>query len=395
MFNKKTIKDIDVRGRVVLLRADYNVPIENGQIIDDYRIVKSTPTIQYLRERGCRVIVCSHLGRPDGQVDPALSLAPVAERLGYHLGIDVHFVPAAIGDQVRMATRAMQPRDVVLLENLRFYPEEEKNDRNFAAALAEPAEYFVQDAFGLVHRAHASMAAITEQLPSVAGLLVEEEVTVLQRAVMNPARPLVTIMGGAKIGDKIDLIDRFLRTANTIVIGGAMANTFLKATGHEVGKSLYDKHELKEAKHIIRDADRAKVELILPTIDVAVASEVSEQAERREVAVESVEKTDTILDFGEGSLGLAQHAIEHAGTVIWNGPLGMVELERFAHSSAALAQFITEKKLNCIVGGGDTAGFVHQLGLADQFTHVSTGGGASLELMAGKELPGITPLLDK
>lgn len=395
IFNKKTIRDIEIDNRIVLLRVDYNVPLKDGQVTDDYRIRQSVATVQQLRQRNCRIIIISHLGRPDGKAEPTLSLEPVAQRLGELLGIEVSFVPATIGDQVAVAAKALQPGGVLLLENLRFHAEEENNDREFARQLADPAEYFVQDGFGVVHRAHASTSAVTEFLPSVAGPLLENEVRQLSVAIENPVRPLIAIMGGAKISDKIELINRFLTQANTIIIGGAMANTFLAASGHEIGKSVYAKDEVKEAEEIIKLADRAHVELILPLTDVAIAEEVSESAQRREVATDQVGPTDMILDFGEQSTQAVLNKIERAGTVIWNGPLGVIELEQFAASSKRLAEFIVQKQVNCVVGGGDTAGFVHQLGLTEKFTHVSTGGGASLELLSGKELPGIAALLDK
>jgi len=395
MFNKKTIRDVELGGRTVLLRADYNVPVKDGQITDDYRLKKSLPTIEYLRQRGCKIIICSHLGRPAGQFDAQFSLEPVAKRLGELLGIEVKFVPECIGDQVAMAAKALQPAEVLLLENLRFHAEEETNDREFARQLADPAEYFVQDGFGVVHRAHASTSAVAEFLPSVAGLLLENEAQQLSIAVDNPLRPLITVMGGAKISDKIELINRFLTQANTIIVGGAMANNFLAAAGHNIGKSLYDKDDLNQAKTIMEQARRAGVELVLPSPDVAVAKQIGSAAERRDIPLEQVADDDIILDFGTGSIDHVLNLIEHAGTVIWNGPLGMTELSQFAIGSERLAKFIAEKHINCVVGGGDTAGFIEGLGLVDKFTHVSTGGGASLELLSGRQLPGIAALLDK
>ena len=394
-FRKKTIRDVELNGRTILLRADYNVPVEGGQITDDYRLKKSLPTLEYLRRQNCKIIVCSHLGRPEGQVNPEFSLEPVAKRLGELLGIEVKFVPESVGDQVLQAVKTMQTADVLLLENLRFHAEEEANDREFAKLLAEPGEYFVQDGFGVVHRAHASTDAITEFLPSVAGLLLENEVQHLSVAVDNPLRPLVTIIGGAKIADKIELINRFLTQANTIIVGGAMANTFLAAQGYKVGKSLYDKDGMDEAKNILKQAERAGVELVLPMEEVAVATEVSESAERRDVMLDQVGDNDIILDFGKQAAERVVSLVEHAGTVIWNGPLGMTELKQFAYSSEKLADFIAEKHINCVVGGGDTSGFIASRGLSENFTHVSTGGGASLEFLSGKKLPGIEALLDK
>jgi phosphoglycerate kinase len=395
MFNKKTIRDIDLTNRIVMVRTDYNVPIQNGQITDDYRIRQSLPTLTYLRERGCRIVVVSHLGRPNGQVNPEFSLEPVASRLGELLGIQVQFLSEAIGDRVKVAVKNLAPSQVVMLENLRFYPGEEPNDREFARQLSEPIEYFVQDGFGVVHRSNASTVAITEFLPSMAGLLLEKEYRNISGAIENPIRPLVAIIGGSKIKDKIDLINRFLTQANTIIVAGAMANTFLVASGHKVGKSQFDADEVGEAKDIMKLAQRAHAELVLPLEDVAVASEISNQAERREIVVETVSDEDFILDFGMKSLQTVLNYVEHAGTVIWNGPLGVIELTRFAQASEQLARFIGDKQINCVVGGGDTAGFIHRLGLTDEFTHVSTGGGASLELLSGKTLPGIESLLEK
>ena len=395
MFNKKTIRDVELSGRTVLIRADYNVPIENGRITDDYRLKKNLPTLEYLRQHGCKLIVCSHLGRPEGQPVADLSLQPIRDRLSELLGIEVKFVPESIGDQVIQAAKILKPAEVLLLENLRFHSEEEDNDREFARSLAQPAEYFVQDGFGVVHRAHASTDAVTEFLPSVAGLLLENEIQHLSVAVENPLRPLVTIIGGSKIGDKIELINRFLLQANTVIIGGAMANTFLAAKGYGIGKSLYDKDGLDDARTIMKTADRAGVELVLPMEELAVATEINEQAERREVMVDQVGDNDIILDFGMQSAERVISLVEHAGTVIWNGPLGMTELEQFAYSSEKLANFIAEKGINCVVGGGDTAGFVASRGLSEHFTHVSTGGGAALEFLSGKKLPGIEALLDK
>lgn len=395
MFNKKTIRDVDLLNRTVLVRADYNVPISDGQITDDYRLKKSLPTLEYLRQHSCKIIVCSHLGRPEGQVKPQFSLQPVAQRLGELLGIEVKFVGESIGDQVTQAVKPMQPSDVILLENLRFHPEEEANDREFAKQLADPGEYFVQDGFGVVHRAHASTVAVTEFLPSVAGLLLENECQHLSVAVDNPLRPLITIIGGAKINDKIDLINRFLTQANIIIIGGAMANTFLAAMGRNIGQSIYDKEDVDKAKTIIEQAERAGVELVLPTNEVAVAKQIDESAVRRDIPLDQVEDDDIILGFGGQAIDHVLNLIEHAGTVIWNGPLGMTELPQFAVGTERVAKFIADKHINCVVGGGDTAGFVASLGLTDQFTHVSTGGGASLEFLSGKELPGIAALLDK
>jgi phosphoglycerate kinase len=393
-YNKKTIRDIELRNRTILLRVDFNVPLADGQVTDAYRLEKSLPTIQYLRERNCKVILCSHLGRPNGQVDPNLSLEPVAAKLQELGGFSVGFVPASLGDQVTVAVKALAPTGVLLLENLRFNPGEQHNDREFARSLSEPFEYFVQDAFGTVHDKHASTDAIAEFLPSVMGLLVEKEVQQLSVAIDNPVRPLVTIIGGAKIADKIELIERFILQSNTVVIGGVMANTFLLAQGQPIGLSLYEPDEVEEAQHIMTEAQRANIELVLPD-DVGVALDVSEAAQRRDVPIAGVESQDHILDFGPQSTERVLELLGHAGTIIWNGPLGMTELPSFATSSKRVAELVASQHLNCVVGGGDTAGFVHGLGLGDAFTHVSTGGGASLTLLAGQPLPGVMALMDK
>lgn len=394
MYNKKTIRDLEIANRLVLVRVDYNVPLKDGGIADDYRLQKSVPTITYLRERGCRIALCSHLGRPDGRSDPALTLAPVAQRLSDILGITVHFIPECIGDQVAVAAKALQPSEVMLLENLRFHTGEQENDREFARALAAPFEYFVQDAFGTVHDKHASTDAVTEFLPGVMGLLVETEVRQLSIAIDNPLRPLVTVIGGAKISGKIELIERFVLQSNTLIIGGAMANTFLRAQGKEIGLSLYEEGEVDEAGRILQEADKAGVEVVLPS-DVGVSVDVSEAAPRRDVSVDEVSDNDRILDYGPASVERIVAILERAGTIIWNGPLGMTELPQFATGSAAVAHLIADKGLNCVVGGGDTAGFIQSLGLTDRFTHVSTGGGASLTLLAGQTLPGVVSLMDK
>lgn len=395
MFNKKTIRDLDFRGKTVLLRADYNVPLENGKITDDYRIRKSAETVHNLLKQKAKVVIISHLGRPGGERKEEFSLAPVAERLCDILGVQVEFCPTTIGDGAIQAAKKLRPGGVVLLENLRFHPEEKKNDQGFARQLAELADYFVQDGFGVVHRAHASTDQITRFLPSVAGLLIENEVTTIRKAIEEPKKPLVTVVGGSKISDKIELIDRLLKASDTMVIGGAMANTFLAAHGYEVGESKYDEEELPTAREIMEHAELSKTRLVLPIIDVAVGTEFSEESDRHEVATDEVGPEDLILDIGSKTLVEVKKELETAGTIIWNGPVGVMELEKFKTGTEEIAKLIAKKKLRCIVGGGDTAGFIHQLGLIDQFTHVSTGGGAALELMAGKKLPGVEALMDK
>lgn len=403
-FNRKTVRDVPLDSQTVLLRADYNVPINSvGEIDDDYRIVSSIPTLRYLlKERGCRLVIISHLGRPKG-VDVGLSLRPIAKRLEKLLGQEVQFVPASIGDKVKVATKNLANGQVVLLENLRFHPEEEANDENFAKKLAHDsnATYFVQDGFGVVHRAHASTSAITHFLPSVGGLLLECEYKSILGAMQHPKRPLTAVLGGAKIADKIELIDTFIAIADRIVIAGAMANTFLLYKGFEVGKSLVEPDEKTIIDKIYHDvAKKVGLEkinefIVLPT-DVAVALEVTAKQPRKEVDVSSVHPQEIILDIGSDSIRRIEKDIGSDGTVIWNGTLGYAEILNFAYSSSRLAlHLVKNPSITSIIGGGDTADFVikwdKQKGKS--FSHVSTGGGASLELMSGKKLPGVEALL--
>ncbi|MDX1766177.1 MAG: phosphoglycerate kinase [Candidatus Saccharimonadales bacterium] len=396
MFPKKTVRDVPIDDRTVLLRTDFNVPLdEHGIIQDDYRIRMALPTINYLRERGCKLIIATHLGRPGGVPDPKLSLRLVAMRLSELLGIEVPFVPQVVGDQVVQTAKTLQPRGVMMIENLRFHPGEKANDPAFAQALAVPAEYFVQEGFAVVHRAHASTSAITQELPSVAGFLVEKEVATIRRAIVAPTKPVAAIIGGSKIQTKIDVIENFFKIANYLIVGGVMANTFLKAMGYKIGKSVYDESEVNTAKNILKMAKRAEIQPILPEIDVAVSNDFSELAQRREVPTKHIDKNEFIMDFGHQSIEHAIQTISHVGTVLWNGPLGVYEFPQFRTASELLARFLAERHVDSIVGGGDTATFLHETGLAHDFTHVSTGGGASLELMAGKPLPGVDSLLDK
>lgn len=398
-FFKKTIRDVGVHGKRILLRADFNVPLdEQGQISSDYRITQTIPTIRYLLERQCEVVIVSHLGRPEGAKDPKLSLQPVAVRLAELLGCQVDFLPSAIDDATRMALKKRTPGSVALLENLRFYPGEEANDPVFAQQLIQTIkpDYIVQDGFGVVHRAHASTEGISHLIPAVAGLLLEKEVTMLESAMKNPTRPLVAVLGGAKISDKLPLVEQFLEKANTILIGGAMANTFLKAQGHPVGSSLVDKDGLEMAQTILKKAK--KQQLILP-VDVAVGSAISREATRRDVALAAVDDTDSILDIGFETMRLFSEQLAAAGTVIWNGPMGYAENQAFAQGSDVIAQTLSQyRDITSIIGGGDTADFVldwQQAHPEAQFTHISTGGGASLELMSGQTVPGVAALLDK
>lgn len=427
-FLKKTIKDIELSGKRVLLRADYNVPLsEKGEIEDDYRIVQSLPTIRYLLENGASVVVCSHLGRPDGKVNPSYSLFPVAKRLQKLLGVDVEFVPESVGERAQKAASKLQKGQVLLLENLRFHPEEEDNDAEFGAQLAGLADIFVQDGFGVVHRAHASTDAVTRNIESVAGLLLEREVDTISEVMEKPQQPLVAVIGGAKITDKIEVLRRLITIADVVVVGGAMANTFLQAQGIRIGKSKTETEELPLAKEIIAEAKaeqkKRRFVFYLPQ-DGVVANRVDPSAPTRIVdwsahviaEIESypkrpaheasqVKDDEMILDIGPFSGAFIAGVIQLARTVVWNGALGVTETKGLqgpvgptAHGTellieATLGQF--GNRPFSLVGGGDTVAFVESMGLVDSFNHVSTGGGASLELMSGKKLPGVEALVDK
>lgn len=402
-FFKKTIRDVPLEGTTVLLRADFNVPLkDDGTIHDDFRIRASLPTIKRLLKDGCKVVVIAHLGRPEGN-DPKLSLEPAALRLAQLLGEPVRFVDRTIGDKVKMAVKRAPKRSVIVLENLRFHSEEEANDEAFARSLAvdSGARFFVQDGFGVVHRDHASTAAITLFLPSVAGLLLEKEYQSIMGAMKQPKRPLVAIMGGAKVSDKIQVVDELVAVADKLLIGGAMANTFLAARGHHVGASKHEEDQLDVIKEIYEAIDKKvgksaeDVFLELPT-DVSVAKSVDDPANHRIVSVNAVSGDDKILDIGPDTIETYVNEIRNAGTVIWNGTLGYAELAVFAKGSAAIAEALAGSSADSIIGGGDTADFVIHWDKkkGGSFSHVSTGGGASLELMADGHLPGIDHLLD-
>lgn len=402
-FFKRTIRNVPIDNKTVLIRADYNVPqSKTGAISDDLRIRASLPTIEYLLEHHCKVVIMSHLGRPEGK-EQTYSLRPVAKRLGELLDRNVVFVEDCIGDTVTQAVKKAPNSSVILLENLRFYPEEEANDKKFAEKIAKStgARYFVQDGFGVVHRAHASTEAITHYIPSVSGLLLEREYVTITDAMLKPKRPLVAVMGGAKISDKITVIEKFVDIADKIIIGGAMSNTFLEYKGHKMGSSKLEEGEDKVLDKIYLAAHE-KLEtsiddfIILPD-DVAVAEEVSEKAHRKNVKLGNLAEKEIALDIGDVSIERMVEEISKAKTVIWNGTLGYAEFPEFAHGSARLAlSLATQPETTSIIGGGDTADFVLKWDGkgGESFTHVSTGGGASLELMAGKKLPGIESLLD-
>ena len=403
-FPKRVMRKASLQGKTVLLRADYNVPFENGVITDDYRIRASVPTVQKLLEYGCKVVIISHRGRPKGPESTEFSLEPIALRLSELLGQSVRFVDDCVGPKVRMAVKRAPAHGVVVLENLRFYAEEKANDPEFAARLAKDsgASYFVQDGFGVVHRAHASTSAITMYLPSVAGLLLEREYQAITGAMSHPKRPLLALMGGAKVSDKIPIIKRLIRVADQIIIGGAMANTFLAHRGHNVGASKVEPDQtaviddIYDLVHKKVGAEMADNFLVLPT-DVAVGAHVDETARRRTVPVTQIPEGNYALDIGDASIERVVAAIDRSQTIIWNGTLGMTEFPHFAHGSARAALALAEHpEKESIIGGGDTAGFVIQWDSrhGESFSHVSTGGGASLELMAGQKLPGIEALLD-
>lgn len=403
-FSKKTIKDVPLEHKTVLLRADYNVPLgADGSIGDDYRLTQSLPTLHFLMKAGCKIVIISHLGRPKGEVDKKLSLEPVAARLGELLGKKVTFVPDCVGDRVKVAVKQAKPGDILLCENVRFNPGEKTNDPAFAKALADSsrAAYFVQDGFGVVHRADASTEGVTHFLPSVAGLLVEKEVTTITSVMKNPKRPLVAVLGGAKVSDKITVIQKFVQLADQIIIGGAMANTFFKYRGWPIGQSVHEPGEEALIERIYADArqkvgDRVDDFILLPT-DVAVAPAIAPNQKRTIIDVRNVQPGDYILDLGPASTDAMLARIQPAATVVWSGTLGYTEEIVFAFSSAKLATALAAQKDRTfsVVGGGDTADFVlhwNKKGGAS-FGLVSTGGSASLELMAGQTLPGVAALL--
>ena len=391
-MDKKTVRDISWSGRRALVRCDFNVPLDNDQhITDDIRIRASLPTVEYLLARGASVILCSHLGRPKGKVVDEMRLGPVAERLRQLLGIEVRKLDDCVGEDVKKAVSSMQPGEVILLENLRFHAEEEKNDSGFSQELASLADVYVNDAFGAAHRAHASTAGVAAYLPAVAGFLLEKELAFLGSALGNPKRPFVAILGGAKISDKIGVIENLLTKADRLLVGGGMANTFLKAKGYEMADSLVEEGSLELASRLMAKAGDA---LLLP-VDAVVADAFSADSRRKVVRADGVELGWRILDIGPDTVALFTHAVHGAGTVVWNGPMGVFELAPFAEGTYALARALADSGATTIIGGGDSAAAVEQAGLADRMTHISTGGGASLEFLEGRELPGITALCDK
>ncbi len=393
-MNKKTIKDIELEGKKVLVRCDFNVPMdENQNITDNTRIVAAMPTIKYLMEKNCAIILCSHLGRPKGEFKPEFSLAPVAKELSKLLGTEVIMAKDVIGEDANEKAENLQPGQIMLLENVRFHREETDNDPEFAKKLANMAEIYVSDAFGAVHRAHASTAGVAQYLPAVSGLLIEKELKFLGNAVTNPERPFVAILGGAKVSDKIGVIDSLLEKVDTLIIGGGMAYTFFKAQGYEVGNSLCELDKLDLAKELMEKAKEKGVKLMLP-VDTKVGKEFKPDTESKTVAWTEIPEDWEGFDIGEKSIEMFSEEIKKAKTVVWNGPLGLSEFEQFAIGTNSIAKLLSEMDATTIIGGGDSAAAVKKAGLADKMTHISTGGGASLEFLEGKKLPGIECLLN-
>jgi phosphoglycerate kinase len=427
MFSKQTIRDISLKGKTVLVRADYNVPVQDGKITDDYRIRQSLPTIKYLLEHGAKIIICSHLGRPKGKVTPELSLFPVAKRLKELLDRDVEFVPDCVGERAEKAAANLKSGQILLLENVRFHPEEESGDQAFARQLAGLADIFVQDAFGVVHHPAVSVSELPKLMPGVAGLLVEKEVGTITAVMEKPQRPLAAIIGGAKIADKIDILKRFIKIADFVAVGGAMANTFLAARGLDIADSLYDKDDVPLAKDIMREAAAEtkkrrfifalprdgvvtqKIDKTAPTRivdwDTQVVADIENYPRRVPASSSHIHAHEKIVDIGPFSGSFIAGGVQLANTVIWNGTMGVTETESlqgpvgpYAHGTdliiEALAGDFGHKPFT-VIGGGDTVGYIESRGLVGSFDHVSTGGGASLELMAGRKLPGVEALLDK
>lgn len=394
-MNKQRLKDLDVSDKTVLVRCDFNVPIKDGQITDANRIVQSIPTIDYLVDQGAKVVLMSHLGRPDGP-DPKLSLEPVAKKLEEILKKDIVFLQddQVVSQETKDQVGKLKSGQIALLENTRFRKEEAKNEDSFAEDLAALCDIFVNDAFGTSHRAHASNVGVASRVPSALGLLVEKEVEIMQGALDNPSRPFVAILGGAKVSDKIGVIENLLEKIDKLVIVGAMANTFLKAQGYHVGKSLVEDDKLDLAKQLLDDAIKKGVQVHLP-IDVVVGQEVSEESYSKELDLEDIEDDQMILDIGEKTIDEIRSLLDGAQTVIWNGPAGVFEIDKFSKGTFEIGKILADLGGTTIVGGGDSAAAIEKAGLSDKITHVSTGGGASLELLEGKDLPGIASIGDR
>jgi phosphoglycerate kinase len=396
-MDKLTVRDLDAAGKRVFVRVDFNVPLQDGKVTDDSRIRAALPTIRHLQQQGARVILASHLGRPDGKVSDSFRLRPVGERLSQLLGKTVPVTGDALGAGTEDAVRRMRGGEVLLLENLRFHAEEEKNDPKFAEALASYADVYVNDAFGTAHRAHASTVGVAKLRPAYAGFLMEKEIANLGKLLENPERPFAAIIGGAKVSDKIKVLKNLLAKVDIMVIGGGMANTFLLAQGKPIGKSLAEPDRVEDAKAILEAAEEKGVKVVLP-VDVVVAKEVTRGTEYKTLAAEKVPASWHIVDLGKQSLANIEEALADVRTVLWNGPLGVFEIPSFSHGTKAIARFLAgraEQGAAVVIGGGDSVAAIQQQGLADKMTHISTGGGASLEFLEGKELPGVTVLLDR
>ncbi|GGB45308.1 phosphoglycerate kinase [Fictibacillus barbaricus] len=394
-MNKKSVRDIDLKGKVVFCRVDFNVPMKDGNITDETRIVAALPTIKYLTEQGAKVLLASHLGRPKGQVVEELRLDPVAQRLSNLLGKEVVKTDEAYGEEVEKAVANLEEGGVILLENVRFYPGEEKNDPELAQKFAALADVYVNDAFGAAHRAHASTEGIAKHLPAVSGLLMEKELEVLGKALSNPDRPFTAIIGGAKVKDKIDVIDNLLDKVDNLIIGGGLGYTFIKALGHDVGKSLLEEDKVETAKAFMEKAKKNGVNFLIAE-DVLVADDFSNDANTKIVEIDSIPSDWEGLDIGTKTIEKYVKVIKESKLVIWNGPMGVFEIDAFANGTRSVANALAEATdTYSVIGGGDSAAAVEKFGLADKMSHISTGGGASLEFMEGKELPGVVALNDK
>jgi phosphoglycerate kinase len=395
-LNKKTIEDIDVKGKKVLARCDFNVPLKDGEITNDKRIVAALPTIKYLMEHGAKVILCSHLGRPKGEYKPEFSLAPVAKRLSEYLGVEVKLAEDAevVGPNAKAMAAELKDGEVMLLENVRYRAEETKNEENFSKELASLADIFVNDAFGTAHRAHCSTTGVASYLPAVCGYLIQKEIKFMGGALANPKRPLVAILGGAKVSDKIGVIENLIDKCDTIIIGGGMAYTFMKYLGHNIGTSLLEADWVEKAGEMMKKAEDKGVKFLIP-VDNKVGKEYDENTEAKVVSSDDIPDGWMGLDIGPETQEVFANAIKGAGTVIWNGPMGVSEWDNFAAGTICVAKAVADSGAISIIGGGDSVAAVTKLGFADKMSHISTGGGASLEFLEGKDLPGICALQDK
>lgn len=393
-MNKKSVRDIDVKGKRVFVRVDFNVPLEDGKITDDTRIRETLPTIQYLTEQGAKIILASHLGRPKGEVVESMRLTPAATRLSELLGKPVKKLDESIGEQVQAEINRMNDGDIVVLENVRFHKGEEKNDPELAKAFAALADVYVNDAFGAAHRAHASTEGIAHHLPAVSGLLMEKELSVLGKALSNPERPFTSIIGGSKVKDKIDVINKMLEISDNVIIGGGLAYTFFKAQGYEIGQSLCDNEKLDVALGFIEKAKQLGKNFYLP-VDIVVSDDFSADANTKIVAVDEIPADWEGIDIGPKSREIYADVIKNSKLIVWNGPMGVFEIEPFSHGTREVAQACAETEGYTVIGGGDSAAAVEKFHLKDKMDHISTGGGASLEFMEGKQLPGVVALNDK